>query len=99
MKNREKQIKVLYCVGVLFILTIITLIVMIACAPSVTATPDQDTSTNSSEETEEPRIVIYYKVQPGDTWWDLSRQFYGDGSYYEAIAIYNKCSTTETLYV
>lgn len=98
MKNREKQIKVLYCVGVLFILAIITLIVMIACAPSATATPDQDTPTNSSEETEEPRIVIYYKVQPGDTWWDLSRQFYGDGSYYESIAIYNKCSATETLY-
>lgn len=101
MKNREKQIKVLYCVMVLFILAIITLIVMIACAPSSTATPSQNTSvsTNSVEETEEPRIVIYYQVQPGDTWWDLSRQFYGDGSYYEAIAIYNKCSPTEALYV
>ncbi|OPZ73909.1 MAG: LysM domain/BON superfamily protein [Firmicutes bacterium ADurb.Bin456] len=31
-----------------------------------------------------------YTVVTGDTWWDICRRFYGDGSYYHKLIDFNK---------
>ncbi len=31
-----------------------------------------------------------YTVELGDTWWDICQRFYGDGTYYHKLLVYNK---------
>ena len=63
-------------------------------APSRTAEQqqlDSDLSTFGAEQSlvgadDRPEV---YTVRPGDTYWDISRQQYGSGRYYRALALYN----------
>ena len=50
------------------------------------------------EEEEEIPEYIEYTVQPGDSFWSISKEVYGDGKYYLDVAAYNGLNPSNTIY-
>ena len=50
------------------------------------------------EEEEEVPEYIEYTVQPGDSFWSISKEVYGDGRYYLDIAAYNGLNPSNNIY-
>lgn len=50
---------------------------------SLPGAPETQTAASSAKST-------MYTIQDGDNWWEISEKFYGLGSYYPKLTVYNK---------
>lgn len=51
-----------------------------------------------AEEEEETPEYFEYTVQPGDSFWSIAKESYGDGKYYLDVAAYNNLDISNVIY-
>lgn len=51
-----------------------------------------------AEEEEEIPEYFEYTVQPGDSFWSIAKEVYGDGKYYLDVAAYNNLDISNVIY-
>lgn len=66
--------------------------------PEIELVDLEDAIKEEVEEEEEIPEYFEYTVQPGDSFWSIAKEAYGDGKYYLDVAAYNGLSVSNVIY-